>query len=246
MQVEQHPNRPPSPFLVCNGQTAPKSSREREYSVKIGREKALEGLRILIVEDELLVAMHLEEMAEELGCKIAAIAPNGRAAVRLGTELKPDVVLMDIRMPVLTGVEAIAKIRSESPHAHIIALSTYGGDQDVRRALEAGAQAYLTKEVLHDELLKAIWAVHAGRSYLPVDVAATVAAQWPSPDLSSRETEVLTHIVKGMSNKQIAATLNIAEHTVKNHVKSILSKLGVEDRTQAATSALQRGIVHLP
>lgn len=203
-------------------------------------------IRVLIAEDHLIARVGITTIINaQRDMTVVAEAANGEQAVELHRKYRPDITLMDIRMPILTGVEAIAKIRSESPHARIIALSTYGGDQDVRRALEAGAQAYLTKEVLHDELLKAIWAVHAGRSYLPQDVAATVAAQWPSPDLSARETEVLTLIVKGMSNKQIAATLAIAEHTVKNHVKNILSKLGVEDRTQAATSALQRGIVHL-
>lgn len=204
-------------------------------------------VRILIAEDHLIARVGITTIINaQRDMTVVAEAANGQQAVELHRKFRPDITLMDIRMPVMTGIEAIAKIRSESPGARIIALSTYGGDQDVRRALEAGAQAYLTKEVLHDELLKAVWAVHAGRSYLPMDVAATVAAQWPSPDLSARETEVLVLIVKGMSNKQIAATLGIAEHTVKNHVKSILSKLGVEDRTQAATSALQRGIVHLP
>jgi len=124
-------------------------------------------------------------------------------------------------------------------------LTTYGGDEDIRRALAAGVQAYLTKDVLHDELLKAIRAVHAGQTYLPTGVAAALAAQMPRPDLSAREVQVLELIVRGLANKQIAYSLNIAEHTVKNHVKNILSKLGVQDRTQAATAAIQRGIVHL-
>src|SRR5262249_20309852 len=136
-------------------------------------------------------------------------------------------------------------IRAEFPAARIIALSTFGGDEDIRRALLAGAQSYLTKDVLHDELIAAIRAVHAGQKYLPPSVSASLAAQLPPPDLSSRELEVLKLIVQGLSNKQIGMTLNIAEHTVKNHVKSILSKLAVEDRTQAATAAIQRGVIHL-
>jgi two-component system NarL family response regulator len=143
------------------------------------------------------------------------------------------------------GVEAALMIRSEFPGARMIALSTYGGDEDIRRALAAGVHAYLTKDVLHDELLKAIRAVYAGQTYLPAAVAASLAAQLPRPDLSAREVQVLALIVQGQANKQIAFSLSIAEHTVKNHVKSILSKLGVQDRTQAATVAIQRGIIHL-
>src|SRR6185437_13224707 len=132
------------------------------------------------------------------------------------------------------------------PHAHLIALTTYGGDEDIRRALAAGVLAYLTKDVLHDELLRAVRAVQAGQTYLPAGVAASLAAQLPGPELSAREIQVLELIVQGLANKQIAYQLSIAEHTVKNHVKNILGKLNVQDRTQAATAAIQRGIVHLP
>jgi len=147
-------------------------------------------------------------------------------------------------MPVMSGLEAAVAIMSEFPEARIIALSTYGGDEEIRRALQAGVRAYLTKDVLHDELIRAIHAVHAGGNYLPPSVAA-VLSTGSEPDLSSREMEVLRLIVKGYGNKQIAYELSIAEHTVKNHVKSILAKLSVDDRTQAATAAIQRGIVQL-
>jgi two-component system NarL family response regulator len=157
----------------------------------------------------------------------------------------PDVALLDLRMPVMGGTEAAVAIRAEFPQAKMIALTTYGGDEDIRRALAAGMQAYLTKDVLHDELLNAIRAVNDGRRYLPPTVAAALAAQMPRPDLSAREVQVLELIVQGLANKQIGYTLTIAEHTVKNHVKNILSKLGVQDRTQAATAAIQRGIIHL-
>jgi two-component system NarL family response regulator len=158
---------------------------------------------------------------------------------------RPDVTLMDVRMPVMSGVEAIVAIRAEFPNAAIIALSTYGGDEDIRRALHAGARAYLTKDVLHDELIRAIHAVHAGEKYLPPSVAAALESSSLPAGLSGRELEVLSLIVKGQGNKQIAYQLGIAEHTVKNHVKNILSKLSVDDRTQAATAAIQRGIIHL-
>jgi len=177
--------------------------------------------------------------------RVVAEASNGQQAVELYRKHQPDVALLDLRMPVMSGVEAAIAIRKEFPQARMIALTTYGGDEDIRRALAAGVQAYLTKDVLHDELLKAIRAVRAGQNYLPAGVAAALAAQVPRPDLSAREVQVLEQIVRGLANKQIAYVLGIAEHTVKNHVKSILSKLGVQDRTQAATAAIQRGIIHL-
>jgi DNA-binding NarL/FixJ family response regulator len=176
---------------------------------------------------------------------VVAEAANGHQAVEMFRLHQPDVTLLDLRMPGMGGVEAALVIRSEFPGAKLIALTTYGGDEDIRRALAAGVHAYLTKDVLHDELLKAIRAVNAGQTYLPAAVAASLAAQLPRPDLSAREVQVLALIVRGQANKQIAFTLSIAEHTVKNHVKNILSKLGVQDRTQAATAAIQRGIIHL-
>jgi two-component system NarL family response regulator len=176
---------------------------------------------------------------------VVAEASNGQQAVELFRKHRPDVTLLDLRMPGMGGVEAAIAIRAEFPAARMIALTTYGGDEDIRRALAAGVLAYLTKDVLHDELLKAIRAVNEGHTYLPAAVAAALAAQLPRPDLSAREVQVLELIVRGLANKQIAYTLNIAEHTVKNHVKNILSKLGVQDRTQAATAAIQRGIIHL-
>lgn len=203
-------------------------------------------IRILIAEDHLIARVGVSTILNaQPDMTVVAEAANGQQAVERFRQSNPDVALLDMRMPVLNGVQAMAQIRREFPRARLIAISTYGGDEDIRRALEAGAQAYLTKDVLHEELLKAIRTVYSGGSYLPQGVAATLAAQWPRPELSGRELEVLTLIVKGMANKEIAATLHIAEHTVKNHVKNILSKLGVEDRTQAATTAVQRGIIHL-
>ena len=203
-------------------------------------------IRILIAEDHLIARVGVSTILNaQPDMTVVAEAANGQQAVERFRQSNPDVALLDMRMPVLNGVQAMAQIRREFPRARLIAISTYGGDEDIRRALEAGAQAYLTKDVLHEELLKAIRTVYSGGSYLPQGVAATLAAQWPRPELSGRELEVLTLIVKGMANKEIAATLHIAEHTVKNHVKNILAKLGVQDRTQAATAAIQRGIVHL-
>ena len=203
-------------------------------------------IRILVAEDHLVARVGVAAIVNmQPDMKVVAEAANGQQAVELYRKHLPDVTLLDMRMPIMSGVEAAQAIRSEFPNARMIALTTYGGDEDIRRALAAGVQAYLTKDVLHDELLKAIRAVYAGQNYLPAAVAAALAAQMPRPDLSAREVQVLELIVQGLANKQIAYSLNIAEHTVKNHVKNILSKLGVQDRTQAATAAIQRGIVHL-
>jgi len=199
-------------------------------------------IRILVAEDHLVARVGVSTIVNmQPDMTVVAEAGNGQQAVELYRKHMPDVALLDMRMPIMSGVEAATAIRAQFPNARMIALTTYGGDEDIRRALAAGVQAYLTKDVLHDELLKAIRAVHAGQTYLPAGVAAALAAQMPRPDLSAREVQVLELIVRGLANKQIAYSLNIAEHTVKN----ILSKLGVQDRTQAATAAIQRGIVHL-
>ena len=198
-------------------------------------------IRILVAEDHLVARVGVSTIVNmQPDMTVVAEASNGHQAVELFRKHLPDVTLLDLRMPGMGGVEAATAIRAEHPDARMIALTTYGGDEDIRRALAAGVQAYLTKDVLHDELLKAIRAVHAGQTYLPAAVAAALAAQLPRPDLSAREVQVLQLIVRGLANKQIAYTLTIAEHTVKNHVKNILSKLGVQDRTQAATAAIQR------
>jgi DNA-binding NarL/FixJ family response regulator len=203
-------------------------------------------IRILIAEDHLIARVGVTTIVNmQPDMTVVAEAASGQQAVELFRKHLPDVTLLDLRMPVMSGVEAAIAIRREYPEARLIALTTYGGDEDIRRALQAGVQAYLTKDVLHDELLKAIRAVHAGETYLPPSVAATLAAQLPGSGLTAREMEVLSLIVSGLPNKQIAYKLNIAEHTVKNHVKNILAKLGVADRTQAATAAIQRGIIHL-
>jgi len=206
-----------------------------------------EPIRILVAEDHLVARVGVTTIVNlQPDMKVVAEASNGQQAVEMYRKHRPDVALLDMRMPVMSGVEAAGAIRKEFPDARMIALTTYGGDEDIRRALAAGVHAYLTKDVLHDELLKVIRAVHAGQAYLPPAVAASLAAQMPRPDLSAREIQVLELIVQGLANKQIAYSLSIAEHTVKNHVKNILGKLDAQDRTQAATVAIQRGIIHLP
>ena len=203
-------------------------------------------IRILIAEDHLIARVGVKTILNtQPDMKVVAEAANGPQAIDLYRRHRPDIALLDLRMPGMSGVEAAIAIRGEFPEARIIALSTYGGDEDIRRALQSGVRAYLTKDVLHDELIRAIHAVHAGKTYLPPAVAAALEASALPAGLSQREMEVLGLIVKGFGNKQIAYELNIAEHTVKNHVKNILSKLDADDRTQAATAAIQRGIIHL-
>jgi two-component system NarL family response regulator len=157
----------------------------------------------------------------------------------------PDVALLDLRMPLLSGVEVAIAIRSELPDARLIALTSYGGDEDIRRTLAAGVRAYLTKDVLRKELLHAIRTVHGGGTYLPPSLAAALEAQNDSRALSQREIEVLELVARGLSNKQIAYSLEITETTAKNHVQHILQKLGAQDRTRATTVAIERGIIHL-
>jgi DNA-binding NarL/FixJ family response regulator len=203
-------------------------------------------IRIVIAEDHLIARVGVKTILNtQPDMTVVGEAANGMQALELYRKLRPDVTLMDVRMPVLNGVDAIIAIRAEFANASIIALSTYGGDEDIRRALQAGARAYLTKDVLHDELIRAIHAVHDGGKYLPASVSAALESSTLPAGLSAREMDVLSLIVKGRGNKQIAYQLGIAEHTVKNHVKNILSKLSVDDRTQAATAAIQRGIIHL-
>jgi len=201
---------------------------------------------VLIAEDHLIARMGVRAIIDaEEDMRVVAEATNGQQAVELFKQHTPDITLMDMRMPGLSGFDAIAGIRKISPQARIIALSTYGGDEDIRKALQVGAQTYLTKDVLYDELLGAIRAIHKGEPHVSTPVAAALAAQSSQPDLTEREIEVLGLIVQGLSNKKIAFALDIAEFTVKNHVRHILTKLDANDRTHAATEAIQRGIVHL-
>jgi two-component system NarL family response regulator len=203
-------------------------------------------IRILVAEDHLVARIGVSAIINrQPDMVVVAVAANGRQAVERYRQYQPDVTLLDIRMPLMSGVEAAIAIRTEFPDARLIALSSYEGDEDIRRALAAGIQAYLTKDVLRKELLKTIRIVNAGRTYLPTSLAETLAAPENAQALTKRETQVLQLIVRGLANKQIAYALNISEGTTKNHVKSILSKLGAQDRTQAAATAIQRGFVHL-
>ena len=204
-------------------------------------------IRIIVVDDQAVVRQGFVSLISTVAdMRVIAEGTNGREAVALYREHRPDVVLMDLRMPEMGGVEAIAAIRREFSDAKVIVLTTYDGDEDIYRSLQAGAQGYLLKDMFFDELESAIRAVHAGGRKIPGVVAERLAERMGGSDLTGRELEVLELIVGGRSNKEIGAALGISEATVKSHINSILGKLGVTDRTQAATTALQRGIVHLP
>jgi two-component system NarL family response regulator len=206
-----------------------------------------DSIRIIVVDDQAVVRQGFVSLINTVpGMTVIAEGINGQQAVELYRKHRPDVVLMDLRMPVMGGVEAITAIRREFPAARVIVLTTYDGDEDIYRSLQAGAQGYLLKDMFFDELEDAIRTVHAGGRRIPGVVAERLAGRVGGSELTGRELEVLEQIVRGRSNKEIAAALSISEATVKSHVNNILSKLGVDDRTQAATTALQRGIVHLP
>jgi two-component system NarL family response regulator len=203
-------------------------------------------IRILLADDHFVVRMGLSTLINiQDDMSVVAEASNGKQAVEMFRAIRPDVTLMDLRMPEMTGVEAIIAIHAQEPDARIIVLTTYDGDEDIYRAFQAGARAYLLKDMHHDDLLSALRAVHQGQRFIPPAIANRLAERIPRSELTTRELEVLKLIVKGMSNREIAATLFITEGTVKIHVNNLLGKLGVSDRTKAATTALQRGIVHL-
>ena len=203
-------------------------------------------IRVLVIDDQAVVRQGFVALINTVPDMIVvAEGTDGQRAVELFRQHQPDITLMDLRMPGMGGVEAITQIRREFPHARIIILTTFDGDEDIYRSLQAGAQGYLLKDMFFEELEDAIRKVHAGARRIPTVVAERLAERMSGSDLTGRELEVLEQIVKGRSNKEIAAALKISEATVKSHVNNILSKLGVSDRTQAATTALQRGIVHL-
>ncbi len=203
-------------------------------------------IRILVVEDHHVVRQGLVSLIKSVpDMSVVAEASDGKAGVDLFRQHQPDVTIMDLRLPVLTGVQAITKIRSEFPQARVIVLTTFDGDEDIYRALQAGAKGYLLKDMFGDDLMDAIRAVHAGKSRIPAAIAERLADRMVGPELTARELDVLRLIVAGKSNKEIGRDLKISEATVKTHINSLLGKLGVSDRTQAATTAIQRGIVHL-
>jgi DNA-binding NarL/FixJ family response regulator len=203
-------------------------------------------IRVLTVDDHVVVRAGIAAMiANEPDIVVVAEAGEGAEAVERYVAHRPDVTLMDLRMPKLDGVSAILAIRSVDPGARIVALTTYDGDTDIHRALSAGACAYLVKDVLVDELVGAIRSAAAGKRVIPAAVASRLAEFTPRAELTAREVEVLRLVAKGLRNKEIARVIGRTTGTVKVHLKNILEKLGVTQRTEAVTLALQRGIIHL-
>lgn len=203
-------------------------------------------IRVLIVDDHPVVREGLAALIDRRAdMTVVGEALDGAQAVEIALERRPDVILMDLRMPGMGGVAAIETLRERLPTARCIVLTTYDGDEDIYRGIRAGAFAYLLKDAPRETLLETVRAVAAGHKRIPPEIAAKLMERMTAPDLTARELEVLEQIVRGRSNREIARALDIAEGTVKVHVNSILGKLGVSDRTQAATSAIQRGIVRL-
>jgi two-component system NarL family response regulator len=179
------------------------------------------------------------------GLEVVGEAADGVEAIAQFRKHQPDITLVDLRLPRLSGVEVIERIRMETPTARFIVLTTYDGDEDIYRALQAGARAYLLKGMTSEELIATIHSVHLGKSYIPPAIAAKLAERLGTEELTPRELDVLEQIVHGKCNNDIATELKISESTVKTHINRLLGKLGVADRTQAATSAIQRGLVPL-
>lgn len=208
--------------------------------------KPEEKIRVLVVDDHPIMRFGIATIVNSTPDMTAiAQAGSGEEAIELFEAHLPDVTLMDLRLPGMSGVDAIRAIIARHPKARFVVLTTYEGDEDIHQALEAGARSYIIKGMPHDALVSAVRRVHQGGRFLPAPVSLALSSRTPNSDLSQREREVLNLIVKGRSNKEIAADLGITEATVKCHVGVILSRLNVTDRTQAAVVALQRGMVHL-
>ena len=203
-------------------------------------------IRILIVDDHPIMRVGIAALitsSKEMEC--VGQAGTGEEAIEHHAALKPDITLMDLRLPGISGAETIRRIRQKSPDARFIVLTTYEGDEDIHQAMEAGARGYLVKGLPQEMLVNAVRRVHAGGRYLPPPMSQALAARTPDSNLSARERQVLGLVAKGNSNKEIAAALGITEATVKCHVSVILMRLNATDRTQAVVLALQRGLVHL-
>jgi DNA-binding NarL/FixJ family response regulator len=203
-------------------------------------------MSVMIVDDHPLMRVGIAAIINaRTDMEVVAQAGSAEDAVSLHEKSQPDITLMDLRLPGSSGVNAIRQIRRQRPDARFVVLTTYEGDEDIHQALESGAQGYIIKGMPHETLINALKRVHAGGRFLPPPVARALESRTPDASLSPREREVLSLLVKGKSNKEIAVLLGIAEATVKCHFRVIFMRMGVTDRTQAVVAALQRGLVHL-
>jgi two-component system, NarL family, response regulator len=203
-------------------------------------------IRILVADDHPVVRAGLSSVLEQQAdFRVVAGAENGAQAVELYREHRPDVCLMDLRMPVMDGVEAIRTIIAADSKARILALTTYDGDADIRRALDAGARGYLLKDMLLTDVIGAVRAVYRGERVIPNAVAARLSAYPERSELTERELEILQLVARGLSNKEVARAIGRTDETVKIHLKNTFAKLGVADRTEAVTVGLSRGLIHL-
>lgn len=204
------------------------------------------AVRILVVDDHFIVRMGLIALINtEPDLTVIGETDDGDQAITLFEKLKPDLLLMDVRMPRQSGTEATRRIRQIAPNARVLMLSAFDGDADIHTALEAGAQGYVLKSATGEDLIPAIRAVAAGKRWIPREVATRLKSRNAYEELTAREIDVLNQLARGLANKEIADALKISEYTTKDHLKSILAKLRVADRTQAVTAALQRGIIKL-
>ncbi len=205
-----------------------------------------EPIRLLVVDDHPLLREGIAGViSREKDMELVAEAANGRDAIQCFRDHRPDVTLIDLQMPEMDGVQTMLAIRAQWPEARFLVLTTYGGDTQALRALKAGASGYLLKSAIRKELIDAIRAVHAGQRLITRQIADEIAAHAPDDLLSARELEVLARVAAGSSNKKAASELAVSEETVKAHMKSIMSKLGANDRTHAVTIALKRGMIRI-
>lgn len=203
-------------------------------------------IRILSVDDHDIVRRGIAAiLSTDPGLQLVAEAATGRQALDLHRDHRPDITLLDLRLPDISGIEITRAIRNEVPEANIIALTSYDGDQDIYRSLEAGVRGYLLKEMVHTDVIRAIRIVHFGKRFIPQEVTQQLNGFFPEVALTPREVEVLSLVARGLGNKEVGEVLGTAAGTVKAHVQSILGKLGAKDRTHAVTIGLRRGIIHL-
>jgi DNA-binding NarL/FixJ family response regulator len=208
--------------------------------------KNSEKIRILVADDHYIVRMGLIALVNtEPDMEVIAEAADGSQALELFAKHQPDLVLLDLRMPGKNGIQTTTEIRAKFPEARVLVLSAFDGDEEIHQAFRAGAQGYVLKNSTGDKLVPALRAVAAGQKWIPKEVASQLASRKMLEELTAREVQVLNELARGLANKEIADTLNISEHTVKDHLKNILGKLRVADRTEAVTTAIQRGIIHL-